>query len=142
MKTLFKNTIIRQAIELGFDFDQFANDASLQEVNDALIDFFNENSEKLPQLEDECKVTNNRGTQHISYGDFWCDGEIIDLSANWHKEPGTKILCHDFVMEDTDGLMINMNLYFLVSENEFNAPDGYVYSKEIGGHVKIEEENA
>lgn len=33
MNNLIKNTIIRQALELGFDFEQFENDADLQEVN-------------------------------------------------------------------------------------------------------------
>lgn len=142
MKNLIKNTIISQAIKLGFDFEQFSNDADLQEVSQALMDFFNENSHKLPRLEDECEVTNNGRTQHVSYGDFWSDGEIVDFSANWHKSPETKVFHSDFVMEDSDGLMKNMNLYYVVGETDYNAPDGYMYSKKAGGHVKIEEENA
>ena len=141
MKNLIKNTIISQAIELGFDFEQFTNDADLQEVNQALMDFFKENSDKLSRLEDECEVTSNGRNQHVSYGDFWSDGEIVDFSANWHKAPETKIFHSDFVMEDTDGLMKNMHLYYLVGENDYNAPDGYYYSKSEKRHVK-EEENA
>ena len=142
MKNLIKNTIISQAIELGFDFEQFTNDADLQEVSQALMDFFNENSEKLPRLEDECEVTNNGRSQHVSYGEFWSDGEIVDFSANWHKSPETKVFHSDFVMEDADGLMKNMHLYYLDGETDYNAPDVYMYSKKACGHVKIEEENA
>ena len=142
MKNLIKNTIISQAIDLGFDFEQFTIDADLQEVSEALVDFFNENSEKLPRLEDECEVTNNGRSQHVSYGEFWSDGEIVDFSANWHKSPETKVFHSDFVMEDADGLMKNMHLYYLVGETDYNAPDGYMYSKKACGHVKIEEENA
>lgn len=129
MKNLIKNTIIRQAIELGFDFEQFTNDADLQEVSEALMDFFNENSDKLPKLEDECKVTSNGRTQHVSYGDYWVDGEIVNFSDNWHKSPETKVFHSDFVMEDTDGLIKTMHLYYLVGETDYNAPAGYYYSK-------------
>jgi cell division protein FtsW (lipid II flippase) len=37
------------------------------------------------------------------------------------------------------GIMKNMNLYYLVGETEYNAPDGYYYSKKEKGHVKMEE---
>lgn len=128
MKNLIKNTVISQAISLGFDFEQFTNDAELQEVEQALVDFFNENSDKLPRLEDECEVKSNGRTQHVSYRYFWIDGEIVDFSSHWHESPDTKIFHSDFVMEDADGLMKNMHLYYLVGETDYNAP------------VKIEEE--
>ena len=138
MKNLFKNTIITQAIELGVDFAQFTAETELQEVEQAIVDFFNENSDKLERIEGECEVTSNGGTQHVSYGDFWSDGEIVDFSANWSKAPETKVFHSDFVMEQ-DGVMKNMNLYYLVGETDYNAPDGYYYSKKEKGHVKMEE---
>lgn len=93
-------------------------------------------------MEDECEVKNNGRTQHVRYVDFCSDGEIVDFSVNWHKSPETKIFHSDFVMEDTDGLMKYMNLYYLVGQTDYNAPDGYMFSRKAGGHVKIEEENA
>jgi len=36
--------------------------------------------------------------------------------------------------------MKNMHLYYLVGETDYNAPDGYMYSKKAGGHVKIEQD--
>ena len=138
MGNLIKNTIITQAIALGFDFEQFTSETELQEVEQAMIDFFNENSEKLPRLEDECEVTSNGRSQHVSYGDFWSDGEIVDFSSNWHKSPETKVFHSDFVMEH-DGIMKHLYLYYLVGETEYNAPDGYYYSKKEKGHVKMEE---
>lgn len=136
MKNLIKNTIISQAIKLGFNFEQFTSDADLQEVSEALIYFFTENAEKLPRIEDECEVTSNGRSQHVSYGDFESDGQIVDFSDNWHKSPETKVFHSDFVIEDTDGLMKNMHLYYLVGETDYNAPEGYVYSKKTGRHVK------
>ena len=113
------NTIISQAISLGFDFAQFTNDSTIQEVQEALIEFFNENDQLLPQLEDECEVINNGRSQHVSYGDWWCDGEIIDQSKYWHKSHDTKVYHSSFVME-RDGQMVNMNLYYLVGQTDFN----------------------
>ena len=140
MKNLIKNSIITQAISLGFDFEQFTSETELQEVEQAMVDFFNENAEKLERIEDECEVTSNGRTQHVSYGDFWSDGEIVDFSANWSKSPETKVFHSDFVMEQ-DGVMKNMNLYYLVGETDYNAPDGYYFDKKSKSHVK-EEENA
>lgn len=136
MDNLIKNTIITQAISLGFDFEQFNNETNLQEVEQAMIDFFNENSKKLERIEDECDVTSNRNSQHVSYGDFWADGQIVDFSDNWHKSPETKVFHSDFVMEE-DGVMKNMHLYYIVGETEYNAPKGFVFSK--GKHIKEEE---
>jgi hypothetical protein len=138
MKNLIKNTIITQAIALGFDFEQFTAETELQAVEEAMVDFFNENSEKLERIEDECEVTTNGRSQHVSYGDFWSDGEIVDFSSNWSKSPKTKVFHSDFVMEQC-GVMKNMNLYYLVGETDYNAPDGYFYSKKEKGHVKMEE---
>lgn len=103
-----------------------------------LIDFFHENIEKLERLEDECEVMSNGRTQHVSYDDYWCDGEIVDFSAHRFKSPETKIFHSDFAMEDSDGLIKAMHLYYLVGENEFNAPDGYYYSLIEKKHVKEE----
>ena len=137
MKTIFKNTIINQAITLGFDFEQFTSDATIEEVEREMRDFFSENREKLQRIEDECEVTSNGRTQHVAYGDFWSDGEIVDFSSNRDKAPETKIFHSDFVLEDKDGFIKNMHLYYLVGETEYNAPDGYIYI-EGKGHVKTE----
>lgn len=134
MNTLFKNTIIKQAIALGFDFEQFTNDATIEEITQEMTDFFSENREKLEKIEDECEVTNNGRTQHVSYGDFWSDGEIINFSDNWEKSPETKVFHSDFVMEDKDGLMKNMQLYYLVGETEYNTPDGYYFNSKTKRH--------
>lgn len=139
MKNLIKNSIITQAITLGFDFEQFSEETTLHEIEKELVDFFNENSDKLERIEDECEVTNNGRTQHVSYGDFWADGEIVDFSFNWSKSPETKVFHSDFVMEQ-DGVMKNMNLYYIVGETDYNAPDGYYYSRKENKHVKEETE--
>ena len=140
MKNLIKNSIITQAISLGFDFEQFTSETDLQEVEQEMVDFFNENSEKLERLEDECEVTTNGRTQHVSYDDFWSDGEIVNFRSKWSKSPDTKVFHSYFVMEE-NGVMKNMNLYYLVGETDYNAPEGYYYSAKAKAHVK-DEENA
>lgn len=137
MKTIFKNTIIAQAIALGFDFEQFDAETELKEVEQVMMDFFNENSDKLERIEDECEVTSNGRSQHVSYGDFWSDGEIIRFSDHWHKDPKTKVFHSNFVMEE-NGVMKNMNLYYLVGETRENAPSGFWYNEKLKKHVKEE----
>ena len=51
-----KNTIINQAISLGFDFEQFDSETTVEEITTAMMEFFFENSDKLERLEDECIV--------------------------------------------------------------------------------------
>lgn len=135
MKNLFTNAIISQAISLGFDFSEFTSDTEILEVEKAMIDFFHENSDKLPRIEDECEVTNNGRSQNVSYDDYVADGQIVDFSAHWHLAPDTKVFHSDFIMEH-EGIIKNMHLYYLVGETEFNVPDGYIWSKKENRHVK------
>lgn len=132
MKNYIKN--IPQALYLGFEIQLF----EIGEIESALNDFFNENAHKLPQVEAECEVINNGRTQYASYGDWSCDGQIVDFSENWSKSPDTKVFHSSFVFEDKDGLIKCMNLYYLVGETEYNAPEGYAYVN--GKHVKTEED--
>jgi len=131
------NSIITQAISLGFDFDLFTNDTTVEEIQETLFEFFNENSEKLPQIEDECEVTSHGHTQGVSYGDFTSSGEIIRFSENWHKSPDTKVFHSNFVMEH-EGIMKQMNLYYLVGETDYNAPEGYYFDRNKKCHVPDE----
>lgn len=119
MEKLFKNTIIQQAIELGFDFGDSDPEMSIEEIEQEMMDFFNENSDLLESIEDECEVTNHRCSQSVVYGDYWCSGEIVNFSDHWHKPQDTKIYHSDFVMEE-DGVMKKMNLYYLVGKTDYN----------------------
>lgn len=138
MSTIIKNKIIAQAISLGFDFEQFDNDTDLQEVNERLWDFFNENSEKLERVEDECEVSSHSRSQYVSYRDYTSSGEIVDFSAHWYEAPETKVFHTDLVVED-DGVMKNMHLYYCVGETDYNAPEGFYYSKKEKKHILIPE---
>lgn len=119
MKNLIKNTIISQVIALGFDFEQFSAETELREVEEAMIDFFNENSEKLERVEDECNVQTSGRSQYVIYCDYRTDGDIVDFSENWHKSPKTKVFHTNFLMEK-DNLIKNMYLYYLVGKTEHN----------------------
>lgn len=120
------NALLTQAIELGFDFNQFSNTDTLQDVSEMLWDFIKENSDKLPQIEDECEVNSHGKIQSVSYGDYLISGDIVDFSQHWHKPADTKVFHSDFVFIDPiDGLAKNVNLYYLVGETEYNKIDTY-----------------
>lgn len=136
MITNFKNTIITQAISLGFDFEQFTDDTTVEEIAQSLMDFFSENSEALPRIEDECEVTSNGRGQNVSYGDYVSSGEIVDFRNHWADAPETKVFHSDFVMEE-DGIIKNMNLYYLVGQTDYNAPDGFYFDKKTKSHVAM-----
>lgn len=133
MKSIFLNSVIAQAIELGFDFEQFSSDSTVEEMENVMFEFFRENSNELPQQEDECEVTGRGNRQHVSYGDFESSGEIVDFSSHWHKDSSEKIFHSDFVMLDGHK-MVTMNLYFLVGETEYNAPDGFWFNPKTKSH--------
>jgi hypothetical protein len=136
-----KNSTIIQAISLGFDFDQFTDDTTIEEIMQSLVDFMSENSDKLPQQEDECEVTTNGRSQTVSYGNFTCSGEIVDFAINWHKDPSTKVYHSDFVQMDKDGNFYKMNLYYLVGQTEKNAPEGFYFHPTQKRHVAETEDN-
>ena len=132
-----KNETIIQAIDLGFDFHLSTDDnTTVEELKSLLLDFFDENREKLPREEDECEVSGSGNGQSVIYGDYICSGEIVNFSAHWHKAPETKVFHSEFVRQDA-GLMKNTNLYYLVGETDYNAPAGYYFNKKTKRHEKI-----
>lgn len=134
MTTLFKNTIITQAINLCFDFSQFSDDTNIEEMLQIMMDFFSENSRELPELEAECDVEMFGRNQSVNYGDYTSSGEIVDFSSNWHQAPDHKVFHSDFIMED-EGIMKNMRLYYLVGETADNTPDGFWFNPKTKSHV-------
>lgn len=112
-----KNSIVLQAINLGFDFEALESNQSLL---DSLKDFFYDNADKLEQVEHECEVVDNRGSQHVSFEDFWSDGEIVNWSDHWHKPADTKIFHSNFIKEE-NGVVRNIKLFCYVGENEYNT---------------------
>lgn len=136
MKNLFKNTIISQAIELGFSFDKFEENSDINEIESAMFDFFNANETRLPRLEDECDVNNcGQGLQHVHYRDYESTGEIVDFSAHWADDPDTKVFHSSFLLEE-DGVIKSMFLYYLVGQTMHNAPEGYYFDTKKNCHVK------
>ena len=119
MERKITNSIILQAISMGYEFD------NLDEKN--LWEFFFENEDLLEQLEDECEVTSTNRGQLVTHGDYVCRGEIVQFSENWSKPIGTKVYHSNYLTIDRDGLVKNMNLYYIVGETEYNAPAGCYY---------------
>lgn len=135
-----KNATIQQALDLGFDFDQFTDHATIEEINVSLIEFFNESSDKLPQEEDECEVTSSGRSQNVTHENFSSSGEIVDFSLNWHKSPDTKVFHSSYIFCDKNGIYKNMNLYYLVGETDYNAPEGYFFDRKLSKHVAFDNE--
>lgn len=111
-----KNSIILQAINLGFDFSDVQKEDDLDELIET---FFYENRLKLQRLEDECKVNGHGHSQSVNYGDYVCTGEIVDFSDHWHEPEGTKIFHSDFILED-EGMIKYMNLYYTIGKTDYN----------------------
>lgn len=120
------NALLIQAIQLGFDFNQFSNTDTLQDVSELLWDYLKENSDRLPQIEDECEINSHGKIQSVSYGDYLCTGDIVDFKEYWHKPADTKVFHSDFVFIDQiDGIAKHVNLYYLVGETEYNQENTY-----------------
>lgn len=81
----------------------------------------------------ECEVKSlGRHGQRVDFGDYWTQGEIAHFSDHWHKSPATEIDHCRFI--DEEGRVIQ--LFYVVGENEYNAPDGYYYDEKAKKHVK------
>lgn len=80
----------------------------------------------------ECEVKSlgNHG-QRVDFGDYWVQGEIVNFSAHWFDAPETEVEHERFV--DENGKVIQ--LYYLVGETQYNAPEGYYYSEKAKGHI-------
>ena len=105
-----KNNTITKAIELGFNFDQFDNDQDWHEVTKEVLDFLNENADKLGKQYEECEVTSHGNSQNVSWGDYTSSGDIISWREYWH-EPRQKIEHSDFLYITEDGTPIQMVLW-------------------------------
>ena len=116
-----KNATISQAIEMGFDFSQFLVSTTIEELTQALTEFFNDRGDALPQIEDECEVRTSGNNQTVDYrGHYSCSGDIVRFQDHWRDPVGTKVYHSSFVMIDTDGIAKQMNLYFTVEKTDFN----------------------
>lgn len=120
MQNLVTNTIIAQAILLGFDFSLLPASTTNEELNTELLNFFMDGTQDLETIEAECEVNPGR-QQSVIYEDYECYGEIVDFSAHWHKPAGTKVYHSDYITVDKDGKVKRMKLYYLVGETEYNT---------------------
>ncbi|MDX1936369.1 MAG: hypothetical protein SFU21_04610 [Flavihumibacter sp.] len=103
-------TTLLAAIQIGFKVDELENDVTIEELNEAMMQFLFENSDKLPKHYEEVEVENNGRDQHVSFGDFSSTGEIVKFSNYWF-EPRQKIEHSDFVHIEKDGTPINIILW-------------------------------
>lgn len=118
---LFTNTILKQLIDLDFNFGQFSDKTKVEEIKIAILQFFYDNLDKLDEIEDECNVNGSGNQQHVIYKNFRSDGRIIDFSQHWHEKPDTKIYHSNFPYIDDDGNVKNMKLYYVMEKNEYNS---------------------
>lgn len=138
MKTITSNqrtiNIINKAVELGFKFNE---EERLENIRIAAEEYLVDNSD---HTEEECEVKSlgNHG-QHIDWADgmgyeYWTQGQIVDFSTSWHKDPETKVFVDRVI--NSEGVVVD--LFYLVGETTFNAPEGYYYSEKNKCHVKEE----
>lgn len=127
--------IISRAVCLGFEFNE---DSRIEDIRIAAEAYLIENTD---HTEEECEVRQigNHG-QRVDWNDgkgyeYWAQGEIVEWGANWHKEPDHRVI-HSTIV-DTHANVID--LYYLVGETEYNAPDGYFYHNKLGRHIPFED---
>lgn len=106
-----KNNTITAAIALGFDFSQFDNETELSEINTAVLQFLDDNCNKLPQEFDECEISGSGFKQYVNHGDFSSSGEIIDWLKYYHSGKRTKVEHSNYVYIKDDGTPILMTLW-------------------------------
>ncbi len=126
--------ILNKAIALGFDFEE---NQSIENIRTEAEDYLIDNCDVIDEI---IEVHSYNHGQYISYSDskgyeYWQSGEILHFSENWHESPDTKISITKIV--DSEANVIN--LCYLVGETDYNAPDGYCFSRKENKHVKIEE---
>lgn len=121
--------VLKSALELGFDID---SKESFEAVIEAAEVFILDNG-TAERHECEVKSLGSHG-QRVDFGDFWLQGEIINFSSHWSDSPETEVDHESFV--DNDGKLIQ--LFYRVGETAYNAPDGFMYSEELGKHIAIE----
>lgn len=121
MKTL----TLQKAIEIGFDYEN-SEFETREELEQLVVDFLHENTDKLSIREDECEVSQHGRSQSVNYKNFSSSGEIISWSYDlWYKPADHKIYHSDFLeIDEKTGEPYKMNLYCFVGENEYNTPKG------------------
>jgi hypothetical protein len=136
------NSVIQQAIKLGFDFgDYVLTDAVSDIAFDLEVFFFcHKKSELLPIMEFECEVENiGKGMQRVDFEGYSVEGEIVDFSQHSSKDPEHKIY-HSAFLEIQNGLVTSIRLFCLVGETEHNVPNGYFFDAKSKTHKKLSEE--
>lgn len=109
MQVNITSKTIQTAIRLGFEYAD-SKFSSKEEFENDIIDFLNENSDKIKKVEKHfCEVTGGRN-QHVSFGDYWADGEIVDWSYYYHKRK-QRIYHSDFIDYKEDGTPVKVLLY-------------------------------
>lgn len=121
-----KLNILEKATQNDFEIDESESfDELIFSAEQYLID------NEIDAQEEECEVVSlgNHG-QRIDWYDgkgyeFWAQGEIIDFSHYWNNAPEEKVY-HTTVVDSEANVV---KLFYFVGETEYNAPDGYYYSK-------------
>lgn len=117
MKTL----TIKAAIEIGFDYENSTFETR-EELEKEVMNFLNENLEKLEIIEDECKVIGHGNSQCVNYGNFSSSGQILDYGMSYWITPADKKHYHsEFLFINNDGKPFKMCLFQYTGKNEWNT---------------------
>jgi hypothetical protein len=103
-----KNQTLKDALRIGFSIEDISFESS-EEFEKMVIDYLNENTERLPKLRDFCEVNGHGDRQYVNYGDFYSSGEIMhyDLYARKHRIYHSSFL----YIEEQSGKCYQMNLW-------------------------------
>jgi len=113
-----KNLTLQTAIQLGFDYEN-AEFETKEELNELIIDFLNDNLNKLPKVNEHCEINQHGRNQFVNWasltydGDYSTSGELFNYSRDYQQaKKGTRFYYANFlVIHKTTGKPFNMNLY-------------------------------
>jgi hypothetical protein len=114
-----KNLTLKTAINLGFDFEN-SEFEDKKELEQQVIEFLNDNVEKLPKKYDHHEISQHGKNQFINWGSFDFEdsysssGELFDFSDRdfQNAKKGSRFYYTNFLVIDKQGKCFNMNLYF------------------------------
>ena len=117
-----KNLTIKTAIEIGFDFEN-ADFENKDELVVMVIEFLNENIDKLPTQENECEVSGSGNKQNVNHGDYSSSGEILQYGYDYWKTPADFKHYHSSFLhiDEKTGECFNMMLFQLTGVNDMNS---------------------
>ena len=103
-----KNQTLKDALRIGLDIESLSFESN-EEFDQLVINFLNENTDRLPKKRNYCEVTGHGNSQHVSYESYSSSGEIMTYKPFYRKH---RIYHSSFLyIDEQTGKCYQMNLW-------------------------------